>query len=664
MCVTKIAAAIGLFCLLLLPTGAEGQKSSPPNASQGSVSMDKVRLYIPEQSTPDRYRAVLYRATAKAVPVEKWPTVTVDQETTIPQLVSHYFQIYSGSTPNAYGANPRTSEELDKLIRDANGLSSDVVNPTAVLKLPPVPVRGFTKYAEGVWMREFDPELQQYSLMVDAGGRQSSKTQAVAPATELRAWRAGKITAIVVQMDATIKAEIGKLVGYAIPTSDDGFDVLHLLDDGSSDCHEGTSWLSSSPYFPILQSKIASLDKAALVAAGAQQHLVIIDWDFQSPNSHGNKVLSVVKQVLTQLQLGSLIPDIETVDLHPKAGEAALRSTLNAYEQSFAATPEWHGQDLSRVFEDAFKWLGREPDSSDSQQQKVPSLALQAVFWKYFSKRHVVNVSFTIESTAFGVANPRFMTGTKSFGVLAAGNSGLELSTVDLPQAEASSWPSLLNVTHGKQDGTILGDYTNDRYPGRIVNLIAPGCGYQFGAIAPADVGSSFASPYVAVAAWLLSLTDASLPVDSTPRANEIKRRLVLAAIAAPPNADRVQSGGVFDFARLFGQSATHYLDTQGHIVPLSSGSLTVHYRSAGTDSTNTFSITSAMDGKSLVLFDCENGQVCLSYRQWRKGSTGPDPAIEAPVSSLEFSAVTAGGEQLSCSSPSEFRQKVKQINF
>ena len=152
-------------------------------------------------------------------------------------------------------------------------------------------------------------------------------------------------------------------------------------------------------------------------------------------------------------------------------------------------------------------WLNSNPVAS-SNYIDVPEVLLQALIWKYFDRTTSwVNMSFTISNTSLDVLSPVLMIGSKRYGFLAAGNDALELSPNSVPQGSATLFPNLVNVTYGDVNGIVYGAYSGAEYNTRVT-VVAPGCGLSFGTLAAQDYGSSFASPYVASAAWVRFLSE------------------------------------------------------------------------------------------------------------------------------------------------------------
>jgi hypothetical protein len=102
---------------------------------------------------------------------------------------------------------------------------------------------------------------------------------------------------------------------------------------------------------------------------------------------------------------------------------------------------------------------------------------------------------------------------------------------------------------------------------GPPVSLVAPGCG--FGGITQG--GSSFASPYVAVVAWLRYLREMAQgqPVDTA----AIVRELVFAS-SPVPGFGRIRSNGFFDAAQFMASSPVGQLVTKARVETLRDYSL------------------------------------------------------------------------------------------
>lgn len=101
-----------------------------------------------------------------------------------------------------------------------------------------------------------------------------------------------------------------------------------------------------------------------------------------------------------------------------------------------------------------------------------------------------------------------------TFAFVAAGNDpDQKVSSGAFPQAGAAHYPNIVNVTYGGDDDGVKGARTRETDVGVPVHLLARGC-FRTSVAAEEFCGSSFASPYVAVTAWLRYLFAGTLPGD------------------------------------------------------------------------------------------------------------------------------------------------------
>jgi hypothetical protein len=162
------------------------------------------------------------------------------------------------------------------------------------------------------------------------------------------------------------------------------------------------------------------------------------------------------------------------------------------------------------------------------------------------------------------------------------------------------------------------------------VDLVAPGCGFERGnTIAATDRGSSFASPYVAVMAWIKAMADGVSP-------KAMKQVLRRATRPAPYEDRMVSTRGVFDPAMLFLPitQEPHMLLSDNTIVPLSKATLTLKYAAvdAGSSSenarTDTIPLGPQYTGGHVAVFRCSTPNEADRYCLWRKDLPGFDPVI------------------------------------
>lgn len=616
----------------------------------------RVRVVFDEQQIKDPQRARVYQLIVDSVPEPAWPTIQVTQTTKIAALLNEYFDIYTIGP----GRSPETQRLLAAMVADANPTlvlttARDEVTAGSV-RLPPVPVRAYSSYQTGeVVTRTFDPESMSYLLRAP-GGEETSPSADTIPKAANGAVRRGALTEVLLSVTPDVKDRLRRyrsLLRPLLALDEDKDDLVNvtLLGGAAAPCNMASAWLAGSPYHASLKAALSLAEIAKIETAAANLPLTIIDWNVTDPKGHGAKVRAVVTEVLNHLGLGSLDSRVRTVELNPTRNRDGLKKLLATYKQYI--TQQSGGADIAKVFDSAEKWVAHyvSPDEY-ALNQRVPTLLLQAIFWSNFAKPQTLNFSFTTDSVALTVLDANFMLGAKAFGALAAGNSGMPASPALRPQAEAYQWDNIVNVTHGRSDGTIDGDTTNSQYK-IIVSLIAPGCGYTTPPLVPEDIGSSFASPYVAAVAWIRMLQGT--------QARSVKRALINASEPSSAVGQRVESGGLFDPALFLLQPNTHAVSAQGAYLSLSSLAFTMTYTYEGSELT--INNSAIADPTYVVSFGPCPGTtaVCTIVRRWLTG--GGLFLTAGPVKSVAFDA-KSGQQRFETTDPAALLKLVRFITF
>jgi len=324
---------------------------------------------------------------------------------------------------------------------------------------------------------------------------------------------------------------------------------LGPLDSPEPDCEE-------TPFRSAWKARSIDREKLKADAGKPALSLVLIDWDFTS--GHGKKVRTVARRMLHCLGTPEIEPAI--IDLHPRRNQQALEALVklkcldsNACkpekEARFANVCQREGDaaaDLTMEeirYLDALCWI-RTAQPPDGLQQKIDQYVLQAAFERTLNTGAWMNVSFDMrldQAESIRQSIDR-RPGSRSMIFAAAGNSGV----VDVdasPQGLALvKRQRVVNVTFGDRKGTINGAVSStDENARSEVAVLARGAGFAGDDLPPDTAGSSFASPWVATAAWVKRL------VDSTGR-EDIRREIIRAS--RPVHADifsKVTSGGFFD---------------------------------------------------------------------------------------------------------------------
>lgn len=638
-----------LAWLCMCPPAAAVAQPQAPDAQASK----RVRLVFDEQNMSDAVRAEVYKLIADSVPESEWPTLQLTSATSVLSLLNEYFDIYSTGD----GKAPRTQKVLADMIAGANERVSSVAAPIApgAIQVPPVPIRAYSRYAKNeVASRRFDPEAMTYETRSAKGVMIERRGDSDVPRVdEALAFRRGKTTAVVLSVNASLRRRVQAIAAsQAVIALDDAEDdtatVRLLAQDPAATCDSATTWLASSPYRSSMKLGMTPAAVAQIEARAVNVPLTVIDWNVKG-DGHGAKVRAVVKEVLHELGLDALDQHVKEIELNPVRNRDGLRVLLATYKAKVVAK----SPDMASIFTPAEQWVeAHVPLDENSSTQKVPSLLLQAIFSDQFMRPQALNFSFTTDSVALTILDSQFMGKAMAFAAFAAGNSGLPASPLLKPQAEAFQWPTVVNVTHGRADGAIDGDITNDKFK-VIVSLVAPGCGYTTAPLRQSDIGSSFASPYVATAAWVRML-------QGVPAA-AIKRSLITASLPASAVGKRVESGGLFDPALFFLEPAPHMLTSQGAFLELSSLKFKMTYEADGVDITIT---APALQSPShIVTFQpcTQSSDLCVTVRRWLKDNSLW--MTTGTVKSFEFEAAS-GQQKIEATDAAALLKLIRLVTF
>jgi hypothetical protein len=292
--------------------------------------------------------------------------------------------------------------------------------------------------------------------------------------------------------------------------------------------------------------------------------LRVLDVGFNG--GHGEEVLSVAKHLLTQLGFGAIVtsdrPTILPLELVP----STLSSAADAVKllQAFREQYRVDDQILKSVESDAVNWLNAMTPVGGTFD--IPDLVLASLMWHTFRDNWWVNVSARIRATTLrDVVDP---VARESNAVLfaAVGNLTKKLTTGFVPQDHSLLYPQVVSVTCGRKAGDICGEHSHEvvsPFSPRVL-IAGPGCGFS----GTSGTGSSLATPYVAVASWLVHLIAADDESDESDSAelSAVFRRhdLLTANIPTPELSHRVESQGLFDPAYLLLRPPPHTVMTDG----------------------------------------------------------------------------------------------------
>jgi hypothetical protein len=439
--------------------------------------------------------------------------------------------------------------------------------------------------------------------------------------------------------------------------------TLHAVTNQSpagAPCTGPVDWLPTSRYFPLWQSLRTHLDTSptsASIAAAKAQPLVIVDWNTgPAVAGHGSKVIAVARNLLRTLTLEDLAncsECVQSLDLNPNHNSQRLSALL----ENFLSSKTIDVANIPTVVQDSRKWVtsnvpGRDKPDSDME---VDELVMQAITWQLFSQSaNYVNMSFQVFSPALNLAPPVYFVGSHSFGSAAAGDS-FQVNPGTFPQFVVSTYSTVANVTYGMPDGTILGPISST-VSSTPVHLIAPGCGFSFNPITVSDRGTSFASPYVAAAAWVKSLLRPSVGVDT------MRSRLLLASRPISLSLTAVMSGGIFDAALLLSGIGPHIVDLNNKVTPLASATGSLTFTVPGGSHQLELQGVPSENEWTVAAYKCAGESPCLWFREW-DGTSINIPKGDHIVRSVSLVLTPAGGSApIRIDSPEAFFASVKEL--
>jgi len=597
------------------------------------VAWDDNRILSEEASpaTRDALSLALVTATSKLREPADWPEVKITSATDARTLVDRYFDYY----PDAF---PKTTDFLVRQIKKVNG--EKLLQGNTMIKIPPVPVKPRENWdLPATNIRTFSPDTSQYeakqsidSLNIPDGPRRRPLT-----AVNLSGSRSRGTTAVVFnslsEFRQAFTPDVRKKLGRSLyvwvgPADDQGTSTFPLLPvdlyDEPVPCTITTPPLTASGYHETWNARRATLSDTELTALAKADPLVLVDWDFDG--GHGRKVYEVVELALRHFGVWDAVGGhVEKFELNPRVSEVKLRNALTAYRATVpeAVRPEL---DISDDWIKTYKPL-------TGNRQNIDQGILQAVTWEHFSHRQTwVNMSFSIR--AKNVDYDAALINSSAYSFVAAGNKLDRLPPYYFPQNMAQDYVGrAINITYGDRDGIVRGTFAsigNDYKTS--VGLVAQGSNFKGCLITPSEKGSSFASPWVAAAAWLKHL------IDKVPSV-EMRSVLIGASTPLPSLSQPVDSGGYFDPDLLLAFPGKfpppHAVHADGSIERITGGTFT--YRAVAKDGevfTNPEIDWSQASKYAVTLAKCPETPetVCL----WaRKNPDGPHWPLKVSVFNL-----------------------------
>lgn len=528
---------------------------------------DRIFLIYDEQQIGDADRAVLLDALCYAVDPEDWRPVVVPFATNLNGVVDRYYDYWDNPSKEE-NPFPLSMAAIARHIAEEN---RDVVLPDggvpegAELRIPPLPVRGEWRNEEDIRVRLYDPKRRAYEKLPALPEVMPMATQRTnALADKNHPFRHARLTVFEIpdwekfaeKLDrAKVKNPADLPAGAVLVRGEQRLVPLELLEH----CEPN----SSDAFAPGVAEELATF-RAELPQRLAKQPipLWIVDWNIDVPGGHGKKVLSVVYAVLEQLGLCELKDYVKPFDLNPHNNGPELERTLTLYRNIYESKANLDQKTAPIIFATAKAWITN-PDpalkTADAESVKINEYVLQAVLARFlYGQPTWVNMSFTLKYPQAQLLNAMYLDRDKpsTFAFVAAGNDpNTKVSNGAFPQSGAANYPNIVNVTFGGDDGTVKGAKTRDSDVGVPVHLVARGC-FKTSASNEEFCGSSFASPYVAVTAWLRYLFAGTLPAD-------MRRTLRYATKPSSFQQKLVETRGIYEPALLFASPGdTPYVST------------------------------------------------------------------------------------------------------
>ncbi len=580
--------------------------------AQPPAGANVVALVYDDSTISDVERAALVDFVADSVPTEKWETVSVKRPVAITSLIDDFYDFF----PSGERAAPATVQALERAIRRHNENLPSKTLPPITLRLPPFPVHAFFTGRPTRATRLFEAATRKYSFTnnpTDARyptdrhfGVLSKQPRSVTDARQFNKpddVRHTTLTTILVTAD---RPRIDQFLiglgdpreillfsptiteGDDVPRVRTGFSTVELL-EGTQECTDGREWMANSPYLSAWRASAAA---ATLTASRDALHdlaahrmpLYVLDVGFDG--GHGSEVVGVATQLLEDLGAGFLADCIKHWELVPSTSTSAvaLQMEVDAFRNERPTSPVV----LSGFVEELSRWLKASPALEVGHKFNVPDLMFSALMWRTFNEHRWVNMSSRVRSPMLNEAVDPLFRESKGALFAAVGNTHVELNTGYVPQDHAQRFDQVMTVTYASKDGMVGGEYSQagDSIHAPRVLLVGPGCGF----VGISGTGSSFATPYVAVATWLRQLLDllpaADAPTNdvqddnaATPAREAAARQheLLAANIPLPSLSSPVESHGLFDPAYLLLRPGPHLVMADRTLRPLTDYNLRYH---------------------------------------------------------------------------------------
>ncbi|GEM_PF-5446605 len=569
-----------------LPTG---QPPKPP-IPLIEKHADVVNLVYNDSTISDQSRSELINIVADATPTSSWrQVVTLDEDLTEGHLIRRIYGIDRFTDPISY-------ETLISLICATNPHARPPYATGSTLRMPPLPPHSSAPAKSAAIRYQTTNTLlvneTTLSKIVEHDAAEASQRQINA---SFQARQVGQIIAIGLIDPTNLIQRALRTLDPVLPPGvhaigNGAITTVRLLQDGAppSQCNDNPyNWYRSSPYYSVLSTDLQELSadsskREALKQSAKKTPLVILDWNNET-TVHGKKVFAASAYALHQMSFDFLNPYITFVELNPRQQKSRnhLMSVLNDFASNFFCVQREHAckangqgelEDNNNLLKSARSWLRNPDDAAWATDQLVDEnpndrtafaihdVVLWAVLWEYFRYNNpsVVNMSFSVLSSAVRIEGAQYLGSSHSMGLSAASDVKTAERLIDIPQNAATSNSFFLNVTSGSRTGQNLRGYSQLN-SAVTVTALAPDCGYNFqlgdAIIHSDDSGTSFATPFVAALAWINFLrygTDLK----------EMRHEIIWASEILPiAPALPIESEGVLDPARMLLKPESYLID-------------------------------------------------------------------------------------------------------
>jgi hypothetical protein len=543
-------------------------------------------------ATHDKQLSELVTRLLGLLPIAEWPTVTIGDEQQLVTITDRYFDIYTKARPTAEDPGfPETTAVLLAAIRGANGKTSNQdLTRGEQLRIPPLPVLAQRRDADADnVIRFFDHEGHTYAMADSFGHLPATGKYSLVDAKQLAAERSAYMTVLRIRtrtlFDTVFPSDFLRtysrhlLVWQGNLQDTERYPLLiaTLFADRSE---PGMDQIPDhSSYIAAIPGRIAALTPAERDTARGRAEdspLVLVDWNFDT--GHGRLVRAVVDLVMDQFGLTFLATKKSVVEVDFDRTRKDARENMLDLLAKYRASK---GDTMRGAFSSSEAWIRGgalaggagllDPVlETHGKTSLVDPIVLAALFWEYFSQGADgawMNFSFGLNGGSDMLSDAGLQEKPLTVCFVAAGNDPGPAAMM-FPQTMGQIHRrNFLNVSFGSDVAVTGASSTNpdDDYD-VFVPLLAPGAGFadHQGVIKPDNVGSSFAAPYVAVAAWAKHALDGTSPL-------AMRRSLMEATRPIRAHYPGIRSGGVFDPGLLLGRFGPRIVRGDGHITYVTS---------------------------------------------------------------------------------------------